>query len=185
MTAWLQADAVQAQLFTLPDVWLTEVARLMPELLVQRPDLPPPSPLTQRWQQQRLYEALARALLSVRQPHLLLLDDLQWCDAETLTWLHYLLHFDPHSRFLLVGTVRLEEMMADHPLQTLLLGLRREGLVTEIQLEALDLNEMVSLAEGLVGQKLDLQLVDGLYQGNGRQSIVPCGNGTRGYMGAE
>ena len=136
----------------------------MPELQVQRPDLPNPGPLSQRWQQQHFYEALARALLSVRQPLLLLLEDLQWCDAETLEWLHYLLHFDPLSRFLLVGTVRIEEMMADHPLQSLLLGLRREGLVTEISLDALDLNEMTSLAESLVGQRLDLQLVDSLYR---------------------
>ena len=164
VTAWLQADGVQTQLFTLPDIWFTEVVRLVPELQVQRPDLSNPGPLSQRWQQQHFYEALARALLSVRQPLLLLLEDLQWCDAETLEWLHYLLHFDPLSRFLLVGTVRLEEMMADHPLQSLLLGLRREGLVTEISLDALDLNEMTSLAESLVGQRLNMQLVDSLYR---------------------
>jgi len=27
-----------------------------------------------------------------------LLDDLQWCDTETLAWLHYLLRFDPQAR---------------------------------------------------------------------------------------
>ena len=85
VTAWLQADAVHPHLFMLADVWLTEVARLVPELLVQRPDLPRPGSLTQHWQQQHLFEAFARAILSVRQPLLLVLDDLQWCDAETLT----------------------------------------------------------------------------------------------------
>jgi len=164
VTAWLQTEGVLTQLLTLPDIWLTEVARLVPELQVQRPDLPPPGPLAQRWQQQHFYEALARALLTVHQPLLLLLEDLQWCDAETLAWLHYLLHFDLQSRFLLVGTVRLEEMTADHALQTLLLSLRREGLITEIPLDALDLHEMTTLAEGLVGQKLDVQIVDTLYR---------------------
>ena len=134
VVAWLQTDAVQAHLFTLPEVWLTEVARLVPEVLVRRPDLPRPGPLTQRWQQQHLYEALARAMFSVRQPLLLLLDDLQWCDAETLAWLHFLLHADLQARFLLVGTLRLEETGTDHPLTSLLLGLRREGLLTEIAL---------------------------------------------------
>lgn len=104
---------------------------------------------------QHLFEALARAMLSVRQPFLLLLDDLQWCDAETLAWLHYLLRFDPQARFLLVGTMRLEETMTEHLLMSLLLSLRREGVVTEIPLDALDASETASLAERLVGQKLD------------------------------
>ncbi|HYB00947.1 MAG TPA: BTAD domain-containing putative transcriptional regulator, partial [Ktedonobacteraceae bacterium] len=164
VTAWLQAEGVQDRLIPLPAIWLTEVVRLLPELQVRRPDLPAPGPITQRWQQQHFYEALARALLSARQPILFLLEDLQWCDTETLTWLHYLLHFDPQSHFLLLGTVRQEELMVDQPLNTLLLGLRREGLEIEIPLGALDLNEIKSLTESLVGQKLDSRLVDRLFQ---------------------
>ena len=59
---------------------------------------------------QRFFEALARATFAAPQPLLLLLDDLQWCDQETLEWLHYLLRFDPAARLLIVGTVRAEEL---------------------------------------------------------------------------
>ncbi|MEZ4581092.1 MAG: hypothetical protein R3A10_05495 [Caldilineaceae bacterium] len=77
----------------LSPVWLTEAARLLPELLEQHADLAPPMPFTESWQYQRLFTALGHALLRANQPLLLLLDDLQWCDAETLTWLHFFLRF--------------------------------------------------------------------------------------------
>src|SRR5579859_4225200 len=90
---WLRADALQTGLATLDPVWLTEVARLLPDLLTGRSRLPHPTPMTDGWQRRHFFEALAHALVDARQPVLLLLDDLQWCDNETLEWLHYLLHF--------------------------------------------------------------------------------------------
>ena len=75
----------------LADPWLRELARLLPEILIERPDLPPPGPLTEAWQRLRLFEALAHALLTGHSALLLFLDDLQWCDRDTLDWLHYLL----------------------------------------------------------------------------------------------
>jgi hypothetical protein len=47
VTAWLRTDAIHAALTTLADVWLTDVARLLPELLAERPDLPHPGPLAE------------------------------------------------------------------------------------------------------------------------------------------
>ena len=75
----------------LADPWLRELARLLPEILVERPDLPPPGPLTEEWQRLRLFEALAHGLLPGHAALLLFLDDLQWCDRDTLDWLDYLL----------------------------------------------------------------------------------------------
>jgi len=115
VTAWLHADAIQTRLSALDKVWLTEVARLLPDLLTRRPGLPRPNPMTEGWQRQHFFEALARALLDAPQPLLLLLDDLQWCDSETLEWLHYLLHFETRAHLLLMGTVRSEETPPDTP----------------------------------------------------------------------
>lgn len=155
VTTWLQADAVQQRLSTLAEVWLTEIARLIPDLLVRRPDLPRSTPIMEGWQRQRFFEALARALLNVRQPLLLLLDDLQWCDNETLEWIHYLLRFEPGGRLLLIGTVRADEMFLNHSSRTFLGALRREDLLTEVALGPLGTIEMTSLAEQLVGNPLD------------------------------
>ena len=41
---------------------------------------------------------MARAVLASNEPRLLLIDDLQWCDAETLEWLRYLMHVDLGKR---------------------------------------------------------------------------------------
>jgi DNA-binding SARP family transcriptional activator len=106
VTTWLRAHP----LAPLEDLWLAEVARLLPEVLAQRPDLPRPGALTEAWQRQRLFEALSRAILGTSQPLLLTIDDLQWCDQDTLEWLHFLSRFDRGARLLVVGTYRPEEI---------------------------------------------------------------------------
>ncbi len=160
----LRADAIRPTLSTLADAWLMEIARFVPEVLGERPDLPHPGPLLESWQRQRLFEALARAILSVRQPCLLLLEDLQWCDRETLEWLHYLLRFDPHARMLVIGTVRPEEVATSHPLESLLKTLQSRRQVAEIPLLPLNATETASLAAHIAGRHLDQHLAADLYR---------------------
>jgi predicted ATPase len=150
----------RAQLDT---IWLTEVARLLPELLVEHPALPAPEPLTESWQRQRLFESLARTFLSAHMP-LLLIDDLQWCDQETLEWLRYLLRFAPHAELLVVGTIRAEEVVADDPLRALLIDLHRTEQITEITLKPLNAGETAALAAQIAGQDIDAGLAAQLYQ---------------------
>jgi len=188
VAAWLRADALQTSLSTLPTTWLTEVARLVPDLLVQRPDLPHPGPLVEGWQRQHLFEALARATLASRQPLLLLLDDLQWCDQETLEWLHYLLRFDPQAPLLLVGTLRSEEMTNEHLLASFLVSLRHEGVVVEIELGPLDVLDTSSLATQVAGRQLDPTMAVNLYhetEGNPLFVVETVRAGTLEAQGAE
>lgn len=158
VTNWLRGGALQASFATLDPIWLTEIARLVPEVLTSRPHLPRPSAMTEGWQRQHFFEALTRTVLSAHQPLLLLLDDMQWCDHETLEWLHYLLRFDPQARILLLGTVRAEETPPGHPLREFLSALQRDDLVTEIALGPLTMEEATSLAEHILGRSLDSTL---------------------------
>jgi DNA-binding SARP family transcriptional activator len=164
VASWLRAPGIRTAWRALAGVWLTEVARFVPDILAERPDLPHPGPLVEGWQRQRLFEALARAILAARQPSLLLLDDLQWCDRETLKWLHYLLRFDPQARLLIVGTVRPEELTLDHPLASLLAALRSSRQVTEIMLGPLNPVDTASLASQVAKRGLALDVVTDLYQ---------------------
>ena len=147
---WLRGPATRPHLAHLDPVWLGEVARIMPELRGEFRDLPSYGPISEYGQRQRFFQALAMAVLAAPPPVLLFLDDLQWCDQETIEWLHYLLRFDSAARLLLLGTVRSEELTPQHPLRTLLLSLCATPSTTrEIALGPLDAAETASLGEGV------------------------------------
>src|SRR5713101_8189790 len=163
VTDWLRSDGLRAPLRQLDAVWLTEVARILPELLAEQSDVPHYESVIEYGQRQRFFEALARAILVAPQPLLLLIDDLQWCDQETLEWLHFLLRFDPMARLLVVGCAREEELPPQHPLRTFLLHLRSTMRVTEIPLEPLDAAETAKLAALVANRELDVDSVMHLY----------------------
>ncbi len=148
----------------LDDVWLSEVARLLPEVLGERPDLPAPQPMTERWQRLRLFEALARAVLREGQPTLLVIDDLHWCDPETLDWLHFLLRFDVRARLLVVGTCRPEELDEDCPFAAALPVLHRDVRLTEIKVGPLNNEETAALASNVAREELDPAAAGNLYR---------------------
>jgi DNA-binding SARP family transcriptional activator/predicted ATPase len=160
---WLRTATLQAALEKLDEVWLTELARLLPELLVRNPHLPRPEPLAERWQRQRLFQAMAKVFTVDGQSKLLVIDDLQWCDSDTLEWLSYLLRSEPQARLLVVGTARLEEVDTEHPLTALLLDLRRTDQVTEVELNSLTAQESADLAAQVAGMQLDADMTRQLY----------------------
>lgn len=164
VTAWLRAAAFVSARTQLPGLWRSEVTRLLPELLVDQPELPRPEPLTERWQLQRFFEALARMVMTANQPLLLVLDDIQWCDQETLEWLPYLLRFDPTARLLVVATLRPEEIDERHPVASFLLNLRAENRLTEIELGPLSHEETAALAAQMATQAIDAAAALRLYQ---------------------
>jgi predicted ATPase len=160
---WLRSEVIRTQTAQMEHIWLVELARLLPELLIEHPDLAPPQPLTDSWQRQRFREALARAFVMRQQPLLLVIDDLQWCDQETLEWLHYLLRFSPQAQLLVVGTVRSEEMDANHALLTLVRNLRQEDKLLELELGPLNQAETAQLVAQIAGCELDDQQAAALY----------------------
>lgn len=158
--AWLRAHP----LAPMEDIWLTELARLLPEILTRRPDLPKPAAITESWQRQRLFEALSRAILTATQPILLTIEDLQWCDRDTLEWLHFLLRYGREKRLLVVGSYRPEEIEKTHPLVSLIQALRLEGQVTEIDLQPLDQAATQSLASHIAGVPVSAETAQILFR---------------------
>ena len=150
----LRQDALKHRLVGLDEVWLTEIARLLPELVESRRVSLSPQPLTESWQQQRLLQALVRAVTVDDLPVLLLIDDLQWCDRETLQWLQYLLQNAPQARLLVVGTVRAEEVDDQHLYTALQRDLTRARKFTEIPVALMDRRETISLAEKVADKNL-------------------------------
>ena len=151
----LVSEGLQGAVAQMDTVWLRELSRLRPDLLAVYPQLPPPEPLLDPWQRQHLFEALARVFVVAERPLLLVLDDLQWCDEESLEWLHYLMRFHARARLLVLVAVRREEVDSAHPLTRLLLALHERGQLAEVTLSRLDVRETSELAHRVAQKALD------------------------------
>ena len=94
-----------------------------------------------------------------------MLNDLHWCDGDTVEWLRYLLRFEPRAPLLIVATLCIGESCTPE-LATLLAALRRDGLLTEIELGPLDAGATAALVGHVAGRPLDPGLADLLFQGS-------------------
>lgn len=151
---WLSSENIRQQFGKLDEIYLQEITRLISGLLIEHPNLSPPAPITDSWQHRHFFESLARAILLPDKPMLLLIDDLQWCDPETLEWIHFLVRFASDRPMLVLGTVRVEEVDEDHPLRLLVKSLHKTDRVTEIKLDPLNAYETGILAEQVYGDDL-------------------------------
>ena len=151
----LRSENIRPHIASLDKVWITEIARLLPELLIEHSDLVPPAPISEYGQRQLFFEALARAIHASQHPLLLWIDDLHWADQETLEWLHFLIRFEPHDALLIVGTARSEESPPQHPLALLARQLRMDEKISTIELSPLDAAETAKLASEVRGYALE------------------------------
>lgn len=147
----LRAPVVSARLRGLGRPWRSELSRLLPELRDIDPDLPEPPPVADALGRARLLDALTRAVLAPGQPLLLVADDLQWADRETLGWLEYLVRSQPEAPVLIVATARSENVGPDHPLQRILAGEGGGDLGMVVELGPLGADETIALAHDVSG----------------------------------
>jgi len=107
-------------------VWLSATHHLHPSApLAEHTDLTP-RPITDNWQRQRFFEALASALVAQAQPLMLLLDDLQWCDQATLDFLGFFLRWRTTTPVMVCSKARVEDLDDQPGIGLLLAALRRE-----------------------------------------------------------
>ena len=151
---WLRTPRFRADLTLLDGATLREVSRLLPELSANPETSEQGAPNAEPWQRQRLFESLARALLAGDEPVLLLLDDLQWSDLETLEWLQYLLRFPEGPAVVVLCTLRTEGLAGDHPVKHLERRLQRHDKFIPIQLARLDAEASGALAQSIFGNEI-------------------------------
>ncbi|HEX2126349.1 MAG TPA: BTAD domain-containing putative transcriptional regulator [Thermoleophilaceae bacterium] len=154
LVAWLRSEPIAARLRRVAPAHVTELARLLPELLTEVPGLPAPEPLAEDEQRQRLFAAAGQAIVSAGAPLLLVAEDLHWCDAQTLRFVHYLLRAEPEGRLLVAASARREELDTRGPVRELVDALRALGVVSEVSLSRLSPEETVLLAERLTDRPL-------------------------------
>jgi DNA-binding SARP family transcriptional activator/tetratricopeptide (TPR) repeat protein len=167
---WLRHAELIAARDRLGPEWIAEVDRLVPA-----ETLPAAQPQRSHggtrkedvWQRHRFFEAVARALLAPARPLLLVLDNLQWSDPDTLSFVRFLLNLARHARLLVATTVRSGPRDLDPTIETWLGQMRDEGLITEISLGPLDVAETTALATALTGRTLDAAEAELLYDATG------------------
>ena len=108
-------------------------------------------------QRTRLFAAMVELLDHVQGPLLLVVDDIQWCDQDTLEWIEYLLLNSERPSLaarqrLLIATLRSDEAVTGHPVQALKYALERRGLLHEIALHRFNETETGQLCELLAGK---------------------------------
>jgi DNA-binding SARP family transcriptional activator len=161
---WLRGSPFRAKLDGLSPAQLSQLARVLPELLVPGREIETPQPFTETWQRHHFLETLARAVLSAPQPVVLLIDDLQWCDPETIEWLHYVLRSNPDAGLMVAAGVRLDEVEMEHPATAVLNALARDNRVSEIALGPLSAEETTSLAAEVIRREVDREAASVLYE---------------------
>src|SRR5207237_6156400 len=115
---------------------------------------PGPHRALERWERFRFFEALAQAFRSAA-PLVLVVDDLQWADGDTIEWVQYFVRSASDARCLVVGTVRAEEEQDNPPLGRLLGHLAHDDLLTATALGPLDQAATAHLAGELAEHPLD------------------------------
>jgi DNA-binding SARP family transcriptional activator len=166
---WLRCEPLRAARQELPQSQIGQLARVLPEILVENPSIPRPEPLAERWERGHFYDALTAVLQNARKPLLLLIDDLQWCDEDSFEFLHFLFRSPPEGALMVLGTVRIEETGRDHPFSKLNRELLRSGRITEIALSPLGPSESAELGCQIAKRQLtpaELTRLYGATQGN-------------------
>ncbi len=154
----LSQPHLTAQLTQVPDHWLSEAARLLPELVAMRPGLPAASPLDSPGAQSRFFEAILQLLLALSrgpQPGVILFDDLHWADAASLDLLTYLVRRLRGRPLCLLFTWRSESAVPR--LQQLLTEAQRAGPVTFLSLPRLSQTAVAELV-GEIAPGLEARL---------------------------
>ena len=115
---------------------LAQVARLLPELRQTFSGLPDPSAGGQPVESLRLFEAVAQVLLAMAEecPLTILIDDLQWCDADSCSLIQFLIRRVAAAPVLWCITFTTGVIGRDAPPARLLRALHLAGNATTVAL---------------------------------------------------
>ncbi|MCB0065123.1 MAG: AAA family ATPase [Caldilineaceae bacterium] len=147
---WLRSGLLAVHLRTLQSTWRAELAVLLPELQSVASDLNLALGAATSRRYTHLLDALSALLQQVKQPLLLVLDDLPACDTETLDWLQMVLTGTERLPLLVVATARTDELYAADQAKLWCLRLREAQRLQEIALPLLDPAQTATLTNLLL-----------------------------------
>jgi DNA-binding SARP family transcriptional activator/tetratricopeptide (TPR) repeat protein len=150
---WIRNPAVVSATATLDGTWRAEVERLVPSG-ARKERRAGSRAMADAWQSHRFFEGLARALHAVGRPMLLVLDNVQWCDQETLAFVTFCLGLEPSAQLLVAATLRNDSPVHDPELADWTDRMRAVGLLSELFLSPLEAADTAHLAGAISGRRL-------------------------------
>ncbi len=163
LVEWLRAPALEQAAERLDSALRTELAALLPDRTTKGQAASHPPTSADAWRRTRLFEAISRALLATNRPLLLVLDDLQAADQETLDFLQYLPARHPDAPILVLMTVRGEALSEGGPLFDWQMVLARHDQIDEVVLEPLTQEETAALGAAVARHELEPEVAARLY----------------------
>ncbi|HEV3091039.1 MAG TPA: AAA family ATPase [Candidatus Cybelea sp.] len=132
---------------------LAALAELVPELRSFRDDIPPLVRLDPEREQNRLFDALAQALVALSRPRplIVILEDLHRAEPTTIDALRGIAPRLGRSAVLLVVTYRPEEVSRAHPLHALVRAFEGDAASTEVR--SLTEDDVRTIAEVLAPEE--------------------------------
>ncbi|HEU4567769.1 MAG TPA: AAA family ATPase, partial [Marmoricola sp.] len=162
---WLRDPAVRSRVADLDPSWRAEVERLVPETPPRGQPVAPRG-LGDAWQRHRFFQGLSRALLAGARTLVLVLDNLQWCDADTLDLLAFLAGEHEHGLMVLAAG-RAQELAGASAHADWLRRMRSTGALRELDLPPLRREETALLGAVLGGTPLTDSQADELHAATG------------------
>ncbi len=169
LRAALAQPALAARLSAIPPLWLSEAARLLPELATTRPGLPLAPPLDSPGAQSRFFEGIRQVLLALcgeARPGVVFVDNAHWADNASLDLLTYLVRRLPEQPLCLLLTWRGEQITASQRLSQLMTDAQHAGNVIVIPLPRLSQASVEELTRSLASasETLPPGIADRLYE---------------------
>jgi DNA-binding SARP family transcriptional activator len=114
-------------------VSLAEVARVVPDIRRRFPALPQPGPAAGN---ALLLEAVADVLMAAAEDHpiAILIDDVQWCDPDSCTMVHFLVRRLEHSAVFWCATLNPSGLAREAPAARLVRAVRASSATTRVEL---------------------------------------------------
>lgn len=153
IAGWLREGALTQAVLRLDEPWRREVTRLLPELETG-------TGTDVVGDRRRLFEALAAALRPAEVPLMLVLDDAQWCDDDTLEFLGYLFGQPAGRGVLVVATARDGALDLRRPLGLLATGAGSRDQLVRLPLGPLHPDACAELARSAASGPMPPEVVD-------------------------
>ena len=145
LTQWLRADNAQLAFNTIETAYQQEVARVFPECVNAK--LAPPDTAPHPRARHILFQGLNELFSQSGKPSVLVIDDLQWIDLDSLAWLQHFINARSVTPVLLLAGARTQELNDREDLQALLLQMRSTGACEQREISVLSLPECFELAQ--------------------------------------